>query len=296
MKQPIFEGSGTALVTPFKDGVIDFRKMAELIDFQLCSGTAAIIVCGTTGENATMSIAEQESLIEFCVKHVGDRNMKVVAGIGGNDTVKALKLAKSAEKAGADGFLMVTPYYNKTSQKGLIEHFTYVADRTEKPLILYNVPGRTGIGIALETYRELSKHPNINGVKEASGSVSLAAQTLAACGDELNVWSGNDEDTVPMMALGAKGVISVASNIVPDVIANLCDLCLNEEFSDAAQLYFKYADLFAKLFVEVNPMPVKTAMGWLGLCSGEVRLPLTDMSEQSQEKLRISLRKAGLMA
>ena len=293
MKTPVFLGSGTALITPFKDKSIDYEKLKELIEFQISCGTSAIIVCGTTGENATMSVAEKESVIDFTTDCVSGR-IKVVAGIGGNDTEKTLKMAKSAEKSGVDGHLMVTPYYNKTSQKGLVEHFTYVADRTEKPIILYNVPSRTGIGIALETYKELSKHPNINGVKEASGNISLAAQTMAACGDELNVWSGNDEETVPMMALGAKGVISVASNIVPDVVSQLCQLCFNEEFTDASQLYFKYAELFSSLFVEVNPMPVKTAMGWLGLCSGEVRLPLTEMSETSKAALRESMRKVGL--
>ena len=293
MKTPVFLGSGTALITPFKDKSIDYEKLKELIEFQISCGTSAIIVCGTTGENATMSVAEKESVIDYTTDCVSGR-IKVVAGIGGNDTEKTLKMAKSAEKSGVDGHLMVTPYYNKTSQKGLAEHFTYVADRTEKPIILYNVPSRTGIGIALETYKELSKHPNINGVKEASGNISLAAQTMAACGDELNVWSGNDDETVPMMALGAKGVISVASNIVPDVVTELCQLCFNEEFSDASQLYFKYAELFSSLFVEVNPMPVKTAMGWLGLCSGEVRLPLTEMSETSKAALRESMRKVGL--
>lgn len=293
MKTPVFLGSGTALITPFKDESIDYEKLKELIEFQISCGTSAIIVCGTTGENATMSVTERESLIDYTTDCVSGR-IKVVAGIGGNDTKKALKMARSAEKAGVDGLLMVTPYYNKTSQKGLVEHFTYVADRTEKPIILYNVPGRTGIGITLKTYKELSTHPNINGVKEASGNISLAAQTMAACEDELYVWSGNDEETVPMMALGAKGVISVASNIVPDVVSQLCRLCFNEEFTDASRLYFKYAELFSGLFIEVNPMPVKTAMGWLGLCSGAVRLPLTEMSEVSKTALRDSMRKVGL--
>lgn len=293
MKQPVFLGSGTALVTPFKNGSIDYETLKELIEFQISGGTAALIVCGTTGENATLSVSEKESIIDYTASCV-DGRIKVIAGIGGNDTKKALNLAKSAEKSGVDGLLMVTPYYNKTSQKGLYEHFTYVADRTEKPVILYNVPSRTGIGITLETYKVLSKHPNINGVKEASGNISLAAQTMAACGDELCVWSGNDDETVPMMSLGAKGVISVASNIVPDVVSKLCELCFNEEFSDASRLYFKYAELFSRLFIEVNPMPIKTAMGWIGLCSGEVRLPLTELSEENKEKLRYSMKKAGL--
>ena len=253
MKTPIFTGSGTAIVTPFtKDGAaIDTEKMAELIDMQCAGGTDAIIVCGTTGENATQPLDEHEKFVDFCVKYTAGR-MKVISGVGSNDTMTSIRLARSAEAAGVDGILMVTPYYNKTTQAGLVKHFTYVADRVNVPMIVYNVPSRTGIGISVDTYKILSEHPNINGTKEASGDFSLFSRTRAACGDELNIWSGNDDNTVPMMALGAKGVISVASNIIPAEVKRLCVLCLDGKFDEASALYFKYADLFADLFIEVN--------------------------------------------
>ena len=295
MKHPLFTGSATAMVTPFKDGAINYKKMGELLDIQQKAGTAAAVICGTTGENATLSVSETETLFGFCGKHLKNKGMLFIAGIGGNDTEKSLRLAHAAESAGADGALMVTPYYNKTSQAGLIRHFTYVADRTALPLILYNVPSRTGMCISTETYKILSEHPNINGVKEASGSLSLAARTLAECGENLNFWSGNDDDTVPMMALGAKGVVSVASNIVPRAVAEICELCLNEEFFEAARLYFRYAELFAAMFAEVNPIPIKTAMNMTGLGVGELRLPLTDMGEDSRSKLAATLKKYKLL-
>lgn len=295
MKYPLFTGSATAMVTPFKDGAVNYTKMGELLDIQAASGTAAAVICGTTGESATLSVSETETLFDFCGNHLREKGMLFIAGIGGNDTLKALRLARAAENAGADGVLMVTPYYNKTTQAGLVGHFTYVADRTTLPVILYNVPSRTGIGITLETYKILSEHPNINGVKEASGSLSLAARTMAECGDDLNVWSGNDDDTVPMMALGAKGVISVASNIVPKAVAELCSLCADEEFFEAARLYFKYADLFAGMFLEVNPIPVKTAMNAVGMDVGELRLPLAEMGYENREKLIGILENHGLL-
>lgn len=292
-KTPIFKGSCTAIVTPFDENGIDYDKMAELIDFQYDNGTAALVVCGTTGENATMSAYEHEELIEFACRY-NDNRMKIIAGIGSNDTQKALKFAKCALRCAADGVLMVTPYYNKTTQKGLVEHFTYVADRIDLPMIVYNVPSRTSIDIKLETYMELAEHPNINGVKEASGDFSLFALTRAACGDELFIWSGNDDNTVPMMALGALGVISVASNIVPGVVAKLCALCLEGDFNQAQQLYFKYANLFSDLFIETNPIPVKTAMKLLGNDCGKLRLPLTDMSEAHLQTLIKTMQDSGL--
>ena len=294
-KAPIFTGSGTAMVTPFKaDGTINYEKMAELIDQQAAGGTSAIIVSGTTGENATQPLDEHEELMDFCVKHNAGR-MKVVVGVGSNDTMTSIRLAKSAEACGADGILMVTPYYNRTNQAGLVQHFSYVADRVSVPMILYNVPSRTTVNIAPETYKILSEHPNINGVKEASGDFSLFARTRALCGNELNVWSGNDDNTVPMMSMGARGVISVASNIVPEAVSKLCDLCLNGDFKQASELYYVYADLFAKLFIEVNPIPVKTAMNILGMDVGPLRLPLWKMNEANEEKLRASLRNCGLL-
>ena len=292
-KTPIFKGSCTAIVTPFSENGIDFSKMEELIDFQYDNNTEALVVCGTTGENATMTQYEQESLIDFACKY-NDGRMKIIAGIGSNDTKKALKNAKNAKHYGADGVLMVTPYYNKTTQKGLIEHFTYVADRVDIPMVLYNVPSRTSIGIKAETYKELSKHPNINGVKEASGDFSLFAATRALCGDDLYVWSGNDDNTVPMMALGALGVISVASNIVPGIVSKICNLCLAGKFAEASEMFTRYNCLFSTLFIETNPIPIKAAMNLAGFDVGNVRLPLTSMSEKNLETLEDKLIKSGI--
>ena len=215
--------------------------------------------------------------------------MPVLAGSGSNNTVEAIHLTKFAQKAGADGALLITPYYNKPTQEGLYQHYAAVAKEVEIPMILYNVPSRTTIGIAAETYKILSGHPNINGVKEASGDFSLFSRTRALCGDDLNVWSGNDDNTVPMMAMGAKGVISVASNIVPEVVSKLCALCLENDFKAATDLYCRYADLFAKMFIEVNPIPVKTAMNMMGMDVGPLRLPLWRLSEENEKKLRACL-------
>lgn len=294
-KIPVFIGSGTAMVTPFdRENRIDYAKMAELIDLQYAGGTSAIIVNGTTGENATQPLDEHEAFVDFCVKHTAGR-MKVIAGVGSNDTMTSIRLARSAEASGADGILMVTPYYNRSTQAGLVQHFTYVADRVKIPMILYNVPSRTTVSISVDTYKILSQHPNINGVKEASGDLSLFARTRAVCGDELNVWSGNDDNTVALMAMGAKGVISVASNILPAAVAELCELCLKDDFKAASELYFKYADFFEKMFIEVNPVPVKTAMNMLGMEVGELRLPLWKMSEDNAARLRQCLADYGLL-
>lgn len=292
-KTPVFTGSCTAIVTPFHDGGIDYSRMAELIDFQYANGTSAIVVCGTTGENATMSRYEHEELIEFTCRH-NNKRMKIIAGIGSNDTEKALGFAKCALRCDADGVLMVTPYYNKATQAGLVKHFTYVADRIDLPMIVYNVPSRTSIGISLETYKKLSAHPNINGVKEASGDISLFAATRAECGNDLHIWSGNDDNTVPMMALGALGVISVASNIVPAAVAKLCSLCAEGNFDEAQDLYFKYSRLFSGLFIETNPIPVKAAMKLIGFDCGSTRLPLTEISEEHLTYLSGVMRDCGL--
>ena len=293
VKTPIFKGSCTAIVTPFDEHGINFDKMKELIDFQYDNGTSAIVVCGTTGENATMTQYEHEELIEFVCRY-NDSRMKIIAGVGSNDTKKALRFAQCAMRCDADGILMVTPYYNKTTQKGLAEHFTYVADRVDIPMIVYNVPSRTSIGIKADTYKKLSEHPNINGVKEASGDFSLFAITRALCGNDLYIWSGNDDNTVPMMAMGALGVISVASNIVPGVVAKLCDLCLDNRFEEEQKLYFKYAGLFADLFIETNHIPVKTAMKLMGMDNGRLRLPLTTMYQPNEEHLINTMTECGI--
>ncbi|MBR5095272.1 MAG: 4-hydroxy-tetrahydrodipicolinate synthase [Oscillospiraceae bacterium] len=284
-KTPVFKGSCTAIVTPFAEHGIDYERLLQQLDRQYEGGTAAIVVCGTTGENATLSIDEHNELVRRTVNACRGR-MKTIVGVGGNDTRAVLRKAENARAIGADAILMTTPYYNKTSQKGLVEHFSYVADRVDLPMILYNVPSRTGISIHADTYHELSKHPNINGVKEASGDFSLIARTRSLCGDDLFLWSGNDDNTIPMMALGALGVISVASNLVPSAVSELCSLCLEGEYRDATTLYSRYAALFSTLFIETNPMPVKAAMRLAGLDSGIVRLPLTQISEDHLEQLR----------
>ena len=284
MKKPIFEGSCTAMITPFTPDGIDYDGMGQLIDFQYEHGTSALLICGTTGENATMTMAEHERLLRYAAYYNNGR-MKLIAGIGANCTETALHYGRIAEESHYDGVLMVTPYYNKTTQAGLVEHFTYVADRVSLPMILYNVPSRTGISISPETYLTLSKHPNICGVKEASSDLSLAAKIRSRCGDELHIWSGNDDQTLAMMALGAKGVISVASNVIPSQMAELCSLCLQGKFEQARALHDRYAKLFEALFLETNPIPVKTLMQQMKLPSGCFRLPLVDMEMEHLSKL-----------
>ena len=294
VKTPLFKGSCTALITPLNETGVDFERLKKNIDLQYENCTAAIVICGTTGENAVQSQDEHDELVRVAVNHTAGR-MTVIAGIGSNDTLHALRNAQNAKAVGADGVLMVTPYYNKSTQKGLIEHFSFVADRVEIPMILYNVPSRTGIGIAAETYKTLSAHPNINGAKEASGDFTLIGKTISLCGDDLFLWSGNDDNTVPMMAMGALGVISVASNFLPGVLTKLCTLCLEGDYTGATAIYRKYAALFSALFIETNPIPVKTAMRLCGLDSGLMRLPLTDMSEEHLSSLQARLREVGLL-
>lgn len=293
VKVPVFKGSCTAIITPFDEHGIDYEKLKRNLAFQYENGTSAIVVCGTTGENATHSLEEHDELVRLTVMECKGK-MKVIAGIGSNNTKSALRAAENAKFAGADAVLMVSPYYNKTSQKGLAEHFTYVADRVDIPMILYNVPSRTGIGISIETCKELARHPNINGIKEASGDISYAARLRSECGDGLHVWSGNDDCTVAMMSLGALGVISVASNIVPGAVAKICELCLEQEFKEASELFAKYNQLFSALFVETNPIPVKTAMKLMGMDSGILRLPLTELSQENIGVLTTAMRAAGL--
>lgn len=293
IKTPLFKGACTAIVTPFTENGIDYEQLRKNLDQQYENGIAAVVVNGTTGENPTITSDEFEELIRFTIIACKDR-MRVIVGVGSNNTLHALHKAQTAKAVGADGILMVTPYYNKSTQKGLIEHFTYVADRVDLPMILYNVPSRTGIGIKAETYKKLSEHPNINGVKEASGDFSLVASTRSLCGDELFLWSGNDDNTVAMMAMGALGVVSVASNILPGVVSKLCELCLNGDYLPAASLYAKYAPLFSSLFIETNPIPVKAAMKLLGMDSGILRLPLCSISDEHLQELRREMRDVGL--
>lgn len=295
MKAPVFTGACPALVTPFDaSGNINYDAFGKLIDDQIAGGVDAVCVCGTTGESATMSIREHIAAVEYCVKKV-DHRVKVIAGTGSNDTSAAVYLTQHAQDSGADAALLVTPYYNKASQTGLIKHYEYIADRTELPMILYNVPSRTGVSFTAETYRTLAQHPRINGVKEASGNFSLLAHTRCICPEDFYIWSGNDDQVVPMMSLGAKGVISVASNIIPEVMVKMSHLCLENDFESASKLQIEYMDLIDALFVEVNPIPIKTAMNLMGMEAGSLRLPLCDMSEKNLETLRQSMIRMGLL-
>lgn len=293
MKTPVFKGSCTAIITPFNERGIDYDRLKRNLDFQYENGTAAFVVCGTTGENATLDSDEYLELVRAALRD-NDGRMKTIVGVGSNNPLTALKRAQYAKSLGADAILMVTPYYNKTTQQGLYEHFSYVADRVEIPLILYNVPSRTGIGLKAETCRRLSEHPNIVGIKEASGDIALGAKIRSLCGDELYIWSGNDDCTVPLMALGALGVISVASNIVPGAISKLCALCLDGAFEAASALYGKYAALISALFIETNPIPVKAAMQLMEMDSGLLRLPLVPISQESKSVLIAAMRDAGI--
>lgn len=294
MREPVFTGACVAIVTPFTDdNKVDFDQFGQLIEMQIAAGTDAICVCGTTGESATQSLEEHMETVEYCIKKVAGR-VKVIAGAGSNDTAAALMLAQHAEAAGADGLLMVTPYYNKATQTGLIKHYTYVADRVHTPIILYNVPSRTGCSFTAATYQQLAKHPNICGVKEASGNFGLITETRRLCGDDFYIWSGNDDQVVPMMSLGAKGVISVVSNILPEVMVKMSHLCLEGKFEEAAKLQIEYIDLSNALFMEVNPIPVKAAMEMMGLCSGNLRLPLCEMTPEHHVALREVLTSYGI--
>ena len=288
MKQPIFTGVATALVTPFRDGAVDLATFDRLLDAQLAAGIDALVICGTTGEAATLSYDERMALIERCVRTV-DRRVPVIAGSGTNSTASSIALSRAAQSAGVDALLTVTPYYNKASQSGLVQHFSAIADAVDIPVILYNVPSRTGVGCTAQTYQALAKHPNIAGVKEASDDFDLIQDTLNLCPPDFTVWSGNDGSTAAIMALGGKGVISVAANVVPREMHELTQLCLKNRFLEAGALQLKLHELIRALFCEVNPIPVKAAMELLGLCSGELRLPLCRMSERHLEQLSHAL-------
>ncbi len=296
MKNTIFTGAGVAIITPFnEDGSINFEGLGTNIDYQIENGTDAIIICGTTGEASTMSEEEHLECIRYAVERTAHR-VPVIAGTGSNDTKTAIALSVEAEKLGADGLLIVTPYYNKTTQAGLIKHFTMIADSVTIPIILYNIPGRTGMGFTVDTLKVLAQHKNIVAVKEASGNISYTAQVAAAVGDQMDIYSGNDDIIVPMMALGAKGVISVLSNIIPKETHEMCQLCLDNNFAPAIEMQLRYLEVINDLFIEVNPIPVKAAMNMLGMAAGSLRMPLVEMSEANAAKLRDAMQRAGILA
>ena len=295
MKKTVFTGAGVAIVTPmFEDGSVNYDVLGQLIEYQIENGTDAIISCGTTGESATLDNQEHCDVLSYTIKKVNGR-VPVVAGTGSNDTRYAVELSRHAQEAGSDALLMVTPYYNKTSQTGLINHYHYVADRVDVPIILYNVPSRTGCNIQPTTYVELAKHPNIVATKEASGDISSIAKTISLCGDDLAVYSGNDDQVIPILSLGGKGVISVFSNIYPQKMHQICAEFFNGNTEKSRDMMLHYLDLMNGLFCDVNPIPVKEAMNMMGYQCGPCRMPLAPMSESAKVSLAALLKKHGLI-
>ena len=276
------------------DGSINWEEFGRLIDWQIENSTDAIIVCGTTGESSTMSDEEHLNAIRFAVERAAGR-VPVVAGAGSNDTAYAVNLAKESKEAGVDGILVVTPYYNKTSQRGLIAHYNTIADATDLPMILYHIPGRTGVTIAPQTFKELSKHPNIVAVKEASGNISKIAETKYLCGDDLDLYSGNDDQIVPILSLGGIGVISVLSHVAPKATHDICQLYFDGKVKESARLQLEYMDLIHALFIDVNPIPVKDAMNQMGFAAGPCRMPLYPMSDGDRAVLTAALKNHGLL-
>ena len=294
MKRMIFKGAGVAIVTPFTEDGVNFSELGRMIDDQIANGTDAIIIAGTTGEAATMSDDEHKEVIKFAVEHAKKR-VPVIAGTGSNDTAYAVQLSQYAEEVGADGLLLVTPYYNKCTQKGLAEHFTKIADSVHIPCVLYEVPSRTGVSIKVSTYVTLAKHPNIVAVKEANGDLSSVLRIRYAVGDELAIYSGNDDQIVPILSLGGIGVISVLSNVAPGDTHDICQLYFDGKTDEAAKLQIAYTDLIDALFCETNPIPAKTALRLMGYSVGPLRLPLSEMEPENFEKLKEALKSHSLI-
>lgn len=284
MKDVIFKGCGTALVTPFKDDGVDFEMLRKLIDFQILEGIDSLIICGTTGESSTMSQEEKREVIKFSTQ-IARKRVPIIAGTGGNNTKDVIELSKYSESVGADGLLIVTPYYNKTTQKGLIEHYKAIAQSTKLPIILYNVPSRTGLNIEPATCLELSKIDNIVAIKEASGNISQVAKIASLCKDNLTIYSGNDDQIVPILSLGGLGVISVLSNLYPKYVHNMVYDYFSGNFKKSCESQLNSLKLIETLFCEVNPIPVKYAMEHIGFNCGKPRLPLVELSDTSKNKL-----------
>ncbi len=294
MKNRIFTGAATAIVTPLNERGIDFDKFGRLIDWQIESGIDAIVVAGTTGEASTLTDEEHKDAIRFTVERVAGR-VPVIAGTGSNDTAYAIELTKYACLVGADAVLLVTPYYNKATQKGLITSFSAIADASTKPCILYNVPSRTGCNLLPRTVKELAKHPNIVAIKEASGNISQIAELARLCGEDIDIYSGNDDQIVPILSLGGVGVISVLSNLIPKETSEMCHSFLRGEVGKARDMQLEYLPLVDALFSEVNPIPVKAAMAAMGYCDNYLRLPLTPMEKDNEERLLEFMRGHGLI-
>ena len=293
MKNTVFTGVATAIVTPLTSEGIDYKKFAELIEWQISEGVNAIVAVGTTGEGSTLTDEEHKEAIRFCVEQVKGR-IPVIAGTGSNDTSYAIDLTKYACEVGADAMLLVTPYYNKATQKGLVASFRAIADASTKPCILYNVPSRTGCNLLPSTVLELADHPNIVAIKEACGNISQIAELISLVGDKLDVYSGNDDQIVPILSLGGKGVISVLSNVLPKETVEMCDKFFAGDVKGSAALQLELLPLINALFCEVNPIPVKAAVAAMGYCENYLRLPLTPMEEQNEKKLLSLMVKAGV--
>lgn len=294
-KEIVFNGAATALVTPFDAyGRVDYDAFASLIEFQIKGGIDALVICGTTGEGSTLTDEEHKECIRFAVEQTAGR-VPIIAGTGSNDTDYAIALSRYACEVGADALLLVTPYYNKATPKGLIKSFLATAEATDKPIILYNVPSRTGVNITMPVYRELAKHERIVAVKEASGNMSQIAEIAAECGDDLAIYSGNDDQIVPIMSLGGRGVISVLSNLLPGETHEICAKFAAGDVAGSREMQLAYLELINNLFIEVNPVPVKTACGLMNLCRPDMRLPLCEMDEKNLEKLTASMKKYGLI-
>jgi len=295
MKKIIFEGAATALVTPMNsDGSVNYTALEDLVEEQINKGIDALVICGTTGESSTLDHDEHVKVLEVATKKANKR-VPIIAGTGSNDTNYAVKLCNDADKVGVDAFLMVTPYYNKTSQHGLVAHYTYIADRVNKPIILYNVPSRTGVNIKPETYKALSAHPNIVATKEANGDIESVKKTIELCGEDLWVYSGNDDQIIDIVELGGKGVISVLSNIVPNDTHQIVAKYLEGDKEGAIKLAEKYSELIRTLFVDVNPVPVKEAMNMLGYSCGPLRLPLVPMLDDTKAQLVKALKDLDIL-
>ena len=295
MKQPVFTGAAVAIITPMHaDGTVNFEELGRIIDDQIAHGTDAIVICGTTGESAALNHEEHVECIRFAVKHTAKR-VPVIAGTGSNDTAFAIEISKEAEEAGADALLLVTPYYNKTSQAGLIAHYTAIANAVTLPCIIYNVPSRTGVNLQPATLAELAKLPNVNAVKEASGNISQVADVAALCGEELNIYSGNDDQIVPILSLGGKGVISVLSNVAPQQAHDICAAWFSGDPAQSLDLLLKALPLCHALFADVNPIPVKWAMNRLGWNAGPLRLPLVEPSAAVQQSLENEMKAYGVL-
>lgn len=290
----VFQGSMVAVVTPFKDGRVDETKVRELVEFHIKNGTDVLVPCGTTGESPTLSHDEHRRVIELAIQ-TANKRIPVVAGTGSNSTAEAIDLTRFAKNAGADGALVVLPYYNKPTQQGLIAHCRAIADAVELPLILYNIPGRTGINMLPDTLAVLADHPNIVGMKEATGNLEQMTHDIVLCGAKLSFLSGDDTLTLPLMAVGGKGVISVVANIVPRDVADLTRAFLSGDWKRARELHLKLFPLCQAMFCETNPIPVKTAMALMGMINGELRLPLCPMSEANLNKLKAAMRAYGLI-